>query len=361
MKKLIYCAVALLAVACAPKSQVSGNFAGTEKLGYSFATDMGTGLEIMKEVDIKDGSFAFDICDESGDVIIYDPDDFMHFIRIYFVPDEKIVFNGTYTDYTISGSSFYKDMGEFHELTRELDARVTEAIEAMIKAEEENTHPIISYEQVKAEVEEAKDDIALDYIKAHPDSDFSAYLASQIRTSLFDRAVTTLTERARNGKMIRLIDKKYVSIHGTQIAEKAKEYIKEGVEAPDFTIKTLEGEDWTLSEHRGGYVLLDFWGTWCHFCVEGMPELKKVVEAYPELTVASIDCYDSDIEWKKGLDEIGIMTWTQLYNPREFALDAQYAVDGFPSFYLIDPQGNIKKIFVGEGRGFVEEVGKYLE
>jgi len=362
MKKTLIAAVlAFLAIGCSPKAQISGQFEGTEALAFSFATDMGTGLEVMKEVDVKGGKFAFDVAEESGDLIIYDPNDFMHFIRLYFVPDQQIVLTGTYKDYKISGSQFYKDMGEFKEICSDLDARYTEALDAMIKADEENTHPIISFDKVKAEVEIEKDDRALDYIKAHPDSDFSAYLASQIRTSLFDRAETSLTERARNGMMIRLIDKKHVSIHGAQIAEAAKEYIKEGVEAPDFTLKTLEGEDWTLSDHRGGYVLLDFWGTWCHFCVEGMPTLKKVVEAYPQLTVASIDCYDSEIEWKKGLEEIGIMTWTQLYNPREFALDAQYAVGGFPGFFIIDPDGNIKKIIEGEGGDFVGEVGSCLQ
>lgn len=362
MKRIYIAALAaLMAVACAPKTQISGHFEGTEKLAFSFATDMGTALEIMKDVDVKKGDFAFDVCEESGDLIIYDPADFLHFIRIYFVPDEQIVFNGTYKDWTISGSQFYKEYGEFHEICQDLDARLAEALDAMIEAENSNTRPIVSYEKVKAEVDVEKDDRALEYIKAHPDSDFSAYLASQIRVALFDRAESLLTERARDGKMIRLLDKKHVAIHGAEIAKEARERIKEGAEAPDFTLKTLEGEDWTLSAHRGGYVLLDFWGTWCHFCVEGMPELKKVVEAYPELTVASIDCHDSDIEWRKGLDEIGIMTWTQLYNPSDFALDAQYAVDGFPSFYLIDPDGNIKKIFVGEERNFVETVGKYLE
>jgi len=361
MKKIILAALAfIMAVACAPKTQISGCFEGTETLGFSFCTDMGTALEIQKDIDIKNGKFAFDVADESGNIIIYDLNDFMHFIQIYFVPDEQIVLSGTYKDPVISGSQFYKEWGEFEAQNKDLKELENQALEAMIKAEEEGTRPIIDLEKVRAQNKIEKDDRALEYIKAHPDSDFSAYLASEIRVSLFDRAETMLTERARNGKMIRLLDKKHVTIHGAQIADAAKEYIKEGVEAPDFTLKTLEGEDWTLSAHRGGYVLLDFWGTWCHFCVESMPTLKKVVEAYPQLTVASIDCYDSEIEWKKGLDEIGIMTWTQLYNPREFALDAQYAVGGFPTFFLIDPRGNIKKIFEGESKGFVEELAPFL-
>lgn len=362
MKKVIIAAFAALAVvSCGPKAQFSGNISGVDGLSISFTTDLGTGLEFMKDVEMKDGSFSMDIADESGSLLIYDKSNFITCQNIYFVPDEKLVINGSLTDYTISGSQFYQDMGEFHEMTRELDARVYEALLNMDKAEREGTRPIVSYEKVKDEVEQEKGTVALDFIKAHPDSDFSAYLASTLRTALFDRGESLLTERARNGKMARLLDNKHVSIHGSEIAEKAKEYIKVGVEAPDFTLKTSTGEDWTLSAHRGGYVMLDFWGTWCHFCVEGLPHVKTCVEAYPQLTVVSVDCYDSEIEWKKGLDEHPIMTWTQVYNPRQVALDAQYAVGGFPSFIVIDPEGNIAGILEGDSPKLVEEIGALIK
>ncbi|MBQ0043709.1 MAG: TlpA family protein disulfide reductase [Bacteroidales bacterium] len=363
MKK-VYSAVIIascIVAACSPKAQFSGNIDGVDELGISFASDLGTALEFTKDVELKNGSFSMDISDESGDLLLFDKSDFLTYKTFYFVPDEKLVITGTMTDYTISGSQFYQDMGEFHEMTRELDAKVFEALLIMDKAEREGTRPIVSYEKVKDEVEQEKGTLALDYIKTHPDSDFSAYLVSTLRVALFDRGETLLTERARNGKMSRLIDKKHVAIHGAEIAKQAKEYIKEGVEAPDFTLKTIDGEDWKLSDHRGGYVMLDFWGTWCHWCVEGMPEVRKVSDAYADkLTVVSVDCRDSEIEWKKGLGELEIMNWTQVYNPAEFALDAQYAVEGFPSFYIIDPEGKIVKIFVGETDNFLEDVGACL-
>lgn len=363
MKKVIIAAFAALAVvSCGPKAQFSGNISGVDGLSISFATDLGTGLEFMKDVEMKDGSFSMDIADESGELLIFDKSNFITYQNIYFVPDERLVINGSLTDYTISGSQFYQDMGEFHEMTRELDAKVFEALLIMDKAEREGTRPIVSYEKVKDEVEQEKGTVALDFIKTHPDSDFSAYLVSTLRVALFDRGESLLTERARNGKMAFLINKKHVAIHGAEIAKQAREYIKVGAEAPDFTLKTLEGTDLTLSSLRGRYVMLDFWGTWCHWCVEGMPKVKAVSETYADkLTVISVDCHDSEIEWKKGLDEIKIMTWTQVYNPADFALDAQYAVDGFPTFVVIDPEGKIAKIIVGEGSDLVAEVGECIE
>jgi cytochrome oxidase Cu insertion factor (SCO1/SenC/PrrC family) len=35
-----------------------------------------------------------------------------------------------------------------------------------------------------------------------------------------------------------------------------------GKEAPDFTIKDVDGKEWKLSDYRGKTVLLDFWAFW---------------------------------------------------------------------------------------------------
>lgn len=46
--------------------------------------------------------------------------------------------------------------------------------------------------------------------------------------------------------------------------------------APDFTLTSLDGEPFTLSEHRGEVVVLNFWATWCLPCIAEMPELDAL-------------------------------------------------------------------------------------
>ena len=63
-----------------------------------------------------------------------------------------------------------------------------------------------------------------------------------------------------------------------------------GAAAPDFSLPDIDGNKITLSALKGKTVLLDFWGTWCHACISGIPELKQAAAKYADrLVVVSID------------------------------------------------------------------------
>ncbi|MBQ2619479.1 MAG: 4Fe-4S binding protein [Oscillospiraceae bacterium] len=61
-----------------------------------------------------------------------------------------------------------------------------------------------------------------------------------------------------------------------------------GQTLPDFTIQTLAGEAFTLSEHRGELVVLNLWATWCGPCVKELPIFEAFSAAYPDAFVLAV-------------------------------------------------------------------------
>lgn len=48
------------------------------------------------------------------------------------------------------------------------------------------------------------------------------------------------------------------------------------VEAPDFTLKTIDGKSFQLADYRGKVVVLNFWATWCPPCRQEIPDFVKL-------------------------------------------------------------------------------------
>ena len=60
--------------------------------------------------------------------------------------------------------------------------------------------------------------------------------------------------------------------------------------APDFELKTTDGESVSLSDFHGKPVTLNFWALWCKPCIEEMPFLQKRYRQHnPELVILAIE------------------------------------------------------------------------
>ncbi|MCF0172240.1 MAG: AhpC/TSA family protein [Bacteroidales bacterium] len=364
MKRLLLLSVLIAAAASctSPQAPISGRIDGiqSDTLYIAYSADEGIGIAILDTLALSGGKFSYTPpSDESGVLMIFDKDDFCNFMNLYYVPGEKAVIEGSMVDYTVSGTPFYADCGEFLKQIAPLEARRHDLMSRLGEEESDDLSFDFHGEEKKLSLE--RDAEALKFIEGHPDSDYSAYLATDISIKRFEEAYALLSDKAREGRMARLLNDRRMVIKGEAERYEAMGKIVEGAEAPDFTLKTSNGGTFTLSEQRGKYVLLDFWGTWCHWCCEGIPNVKEISRRYSDkLTVVSIDTGDTEKGWMDGIEKYG-MDWIQVYNSKADAIDGKYAVEGFPGFYLIDPEGIIKMISFGEPYDFVEAIGKLLE
>lgn len=124
-------------------------------------------------------------------------------------------------------------------------------------------------------------------------------------------------------------------------------------EAPDFTLNDLNGKPLTLSSLRGKYVILDFWGSWCGWCIKGIPQMKEYYQKYAgKFEILGIDCNDPEEKWKAAVEKYEL-PWLHVYNPRgESKVLEQYEIQGFPTKIIVGPDGKIVKTIIGEDPAF---------
>jgi thiol-disulfide isomerase/thioredoxin len=126
--------------------------------------------------------------------------------------------------------------------------------------------------------------------------------------------------------------------------------------APDFTLKTLDNYEITLSKLRGRVVLLDFWATWCGPCRESIPHLVQLQKSYQQsgLEVVGMNVDKGDVDavrrFVKSLD----IPYPIVIASDE--LQRHYGITGLPTTILIDKDGKIRQKFLG----FTSEISKQM-
>ena len=118
-----------------------------------------------------------------------------------------------------------------------------------------------------------------------------------------------------------------------------------GPEVPDFAFVDFNGVRRTLSEFRGRYVLLDFWGSWCGPCRREVPYMKAAFAQFRSrgLEVIGMDYEQgaSEQQVRTYLQQQGV-TWT--FATPDSVKDVimnQFQVSSFPTLWLLDRQGRL--------------------
>ena len=130
--------------------------------------------------------------------------------------------------------------------------------------------------------------------------------------------------------------------------------------APDFTLRSLNGDSISLKDYRGKIVLLDFWATWCAPCRQSIPELVELQKKYRDQGVAVIGISMDD---PKMFPDSYIFAFKEKFKMNYPIIrgDQKVAMDYFdtasmviPTLFVINREGKIADKIVGYAPGAVE-------
>lgn len=145
------------------------------------------------------------------------------------------------------------------------------------------------------------------------------------------------------------------------------------IKAPDFTLRTVQGDLFNLSDYKGKVVLLNFWGTWCGPCRREIPDFNKLHDKYQKdgleivgITITSgspKNIYNFMKEW-----DIEYTVLTDIEDYETQRVTAYYGraigqpITGLPTTLIIDRGGYIVKGYIGPRNEeiFYQDLKPYL-
>jgi len=206
------------------------------------------------------------------------------------------------------------------------------------------------------------EDVIKKFIAGNPDSPATVFAVMSLDGDDFLNAFNSLPASAAETPLYPLARRQAQRIEENARQQKMQEEMEsKHVAAPDFTLPDLEGKMVSLKDFRGKWVILDFWGSWCGWCIKGMPALKEAYAKYSlSLEVIGIDCGDTDQQWREAVKRLQL-PWVHLYNKQQpGSVEKVYGVQGFPTKVIIDPEGNIYKFVTGEDPEFYDYLAKAI-
>ena len=122
-----------------------------------------------------------------------------------------------------------------------------------------------------------------------------------------------------------------------------------GFTAPDFTLKTPEGDSYDLSSLKGQAVLVNLWAPWCPPCRAEMPAIEKMYQEYKDqgfvVLAVNSTVQDNPFDIAPFLEAYKLTFPVLLDETGD--VSRMYQVRSLPSSYFINRLGIITEVVVG--------------
>lgn len=106
---------------------------------------------------------------------------------------------------------------------------------------------------------------------------------------------------------------------------------------PNFEAKTLEGTDVSYEDYAGKVLVIDFWGTWCSPCVENLPKLAKIRDAFAPHGFEVVGIALDEPEELAAYLKDSPLPWVNVSDDGK--LKTQFGVKVYPTLFVINQDG----------------------
>lgn len=276
-------------------------------------------------------------------------------------PGDNITFEGEITDFVNaypSGTSANDDLASINKRIFPLMNKSVN-MQLQINGMEEGDPAAAALSESITALDDEVTVIKKEFVLSHGASEAATWYLS-------DMMVRSQVEQEEAIDIFKSFDKKlsdYTFYKALAMRVAGIESTKEGKIMPNFvTNATEDGSAFELNSLRGKYVLVDFWGTWCGPCIAEMPKVKAYQEKYKDqLVVLGVNSGDTMEKIIKFMEPKGY-DWKQvLAGNGDESLVLKLNVAGFPTKFILGPDGEILNRFIGDTEEAFEVLDELLK
>jgi len=122
----------------------------------------------------------------------------------------------------------------------------------------------------------------------------------------------------------------------------------------DFTLTSLDGETYTLSQLQGKVVMVDFWATWCPPCRAEIPHLIEIYNKYKDKGFILLGVSNERPATVQRYQKQKQIPYPLLID--DGSVSRKFAVEAIPTGFIFDKEGNIHKKHTGFAPGMEKEI-----
>jgi len=274
-----------------------------------------------------------------------------------FVENAKIdieIFADSIDKVNVTGSASHDIYKQYQAMNKALNAKIEEIYLEWKKAKEiKDSVAMNKADSISTELDKQMKRNLIDFVKANNKTAVAPYLiirnAWQFDLPDLEDLVSALDTSLNTSVYIQSLNKRLAVLKSVDI----------GQTAPVFTLSDTTGNPFTLTTLKGGYLLIDFWASWCSPCRAENPNIVKAFQAFNKkgFNILGVSFDTNRDKWIKAIKD-DKLAWNQVSDLKGWgnAAGKLYGIMSIPANVLLDPD---RKIIAHNRKG--EELMKKLE